>query len=792
MSKRLSNIFAEPFVFCQDYSKMKIFYFFIFSLFSTTIFSQVIFEEERLNNLLEERVNDYRISLGLPILERSEVLDAAAFDQASYLLGKSRIEHKQEHKKKETVVDRVLYYGGFYAELGENAAKVGVGGRERVYPSGDRVVINSEDQAISAALYAWMSDENSKLNISDKYFRDFGAAVVRTDNVLDIVIVFAGLPYQLPHNSKEKIPKANIKAPQKEDCSKLWEDFSTIPQLFSDALKVEGNEVVFEFHSLPTVEKIISNSSDGIGVDVICDNQFTCGNPNRLYPSEVNDGFLLPISRKGKLTALNSLKEENKINVKLGKLPDFYDPARCELNGIIIKNGTKCSSIHYNKYDVLDLRQLKIPYQLIGDKLNGNLQWEDTLDLTFSIKSEGFDVAEIYKQLKAVTEALSYQIDELTILQEYDPTLDVSKSNILESLQKKIKENYPSIKKLNTSKKVSWLDYYSFQSNSIYQMETKGMDTLALKRYLKTTADSDTVLNTFLEGLNKLKLKIKGTAEIEADRSVEEKRKILQHLIAVDKVDQALVLQVDLIENHQDYTAIYKLEVSQITPNLPLINNQIIAAVLDGRTQFKGNPIYLSFLEIFLISQKYPILNYNKYLSDIKLWANTDKVPSSIESWNQSFSQLKDKEGIPTIEYAKSVISYALIAANYYYDKGDFTQRKRTFDLLMRWYPAAELNENEELELAQYFAYQDQFHRAVELLLPKVRAAKPKEDILFYFLQIAIYEKDALAETEYLELLTKSAKLYPASFCGFFSKEKRGIQALKDYDVKELYCSVCE
>lgn len=124
MSKGLAKFLLGLLFFAKP-TRMKFVYLFLFTLFTSNIIAQTVFEEERLNHLLEEKINDYRSSKKLPTLERKEILDAAAFDQADYLKGKNRIEHTQDHKKKETTLDRVLYFGGLYADLEENASKVG-------------------------------------------------------------------------------------------------------------------------------------------------------------------------------------------------------------------------------------------------------------------------------------------------------------------------------------------------------------------------------------------------------------------------------------------------------------------------------------------------------------------------------------------------------------------------------------------------------------------------------------------------------------------------------------------
>jgi hypothetical protein len=77
------------------------------------------------------------------------------------------------------------------------------------------------------------------------------------------------------------------------------------------------------------------------------------------------------------------------------------------------------------------------------------------------------------------------------------------------------------------------------------------------------------------------------------------------------------------------------------------------------------------------------------------------------------------------------------------------------------------------------------------MLLPIVKEDKVDENLLHYFLQIAIYDKYQVDESLYISLIDKAKNDYPNSFCSLFSKKKMGIQQLKNQEIKKLYCEQC-
>ena len=65
------------------------------------------------------------------------------------------------------------------------------------------------------------------------------------------------------------------------------------------------------------------------------------------------------------------------------------------------------------------------------------------------------------------------------------------------------------------------------------------------------------------------------------------------------------------------------------------------------------------------------------------------------------------------------------------------------------------------------------------------------EEFLYAFLSVAIYNKELVSETEYINLMKRAKAMNEARFCELFGFPNMSFQLLKDLTVKELYCKTC-
>src|SRR5690606_32785843 len=85
--------------------------------------------------------------------------------------------------------------------------------------------------------------------------------------------------------------------------------------------------------------------------------------------------------------------------------------------------------------------------------------------------------------------------------------------------------------------------------NTVYAIDVQNLSGEELKKYLIKEAAQDSSLAEYLEQLNQLEVELIGEATIDAAQNANAKMQMLDRLVENRKIEQALRLQNDLIQN---------------------------------------------------------------------------------------------------------------------------------------------------------------------------------------------------------------------------------------------------
>lgn len=770
----------------------KIFSFLILIFLSQYTYSQEDIAVEEIEWAVLDIINDLRKAEELGPLTRDEVLDAVAFNQSEYISETSKLSHEQDDSKKKTLVDRILFFEAPFAFAGENIALFSSNSKYTLDKGQAKQLLTNSNQVAMAAIYSWQNVEDSRLNLFDPNFSSIGVSVLLNEKKqYSIVAVIANPAYDLAM-PKKAFSFEGIDAYDKESCSKLDKDFPNIEELLSTAFQVEGNKLFFVYPSLDLFNELISSSSDGLSAEIIFNEQFQCNEGNKLFPGNITDGYLLPLNKKAKLNTLNTLIEQKEVKIELATLPEFFDPKNCEINGLVIKDGKKCSTIPYNKIEFKDLKTLDISLQFIGESLNDSTSWKDTLILQFPISLSEEEKMERLKSYKSLVESVSFDAYRVDVQRMVSPTADDLLKEEIDSVF------YSYLRKENTNLAIENMvlnDHLLVKiKNTYHELELANLDSSEKWNYLREAAKEDEKLNAVIDSINQIKIIAYGDASISSELSKEDKIDLLNTAVKSDNSQLAITLQRSLLEDAIDNGESlpnYSIDTKQNRTKLPLLNNEIVYASLKGEEVYDGNPIHIAFLELFLIHPGQKEIAYNYLLSTLNYWGKSSKNIKGVEEWRKQFMKLGSASAIESAYLAKMELFYNLLAADYYYEKSDFAERKKSLSAILEIQKRANLSEKEVIDIAKYFTLQDQFSMAVDLMKSRLSDESLSPTYLSYFLQISFYDESNFSRQNYLKTLNRLGELSKEDFCEFFSKNKRGIQPLKDDAIKEIYCSIC-
>ena len=730
-------------------------------------------------DLMLKEVNQVRAEEGLPAMHLDEILSAAAFDQAEYCSELGKLVHTQDNSKKESVSQRVLYYEGLHGQVEENLSQIAFGAKEALEPNGVRVEMDTDEKLVKAIVAAWLEEEkSSKLNILDPNFYTLGVSVIVSEEVEHLFCaVFGNAPYTPLGNEKFNLKNHGIEPYDKQRCSKFLENFPSVPQLFSDVLRINNNEVYFEYHSLPFIKELLSDGSDAIAIDWVDQRQFACGEGIQLFPGTIAKGYLQRPLKKSYLIGQNLADSIGELHVKLGNVPSFYTKESTEPNLIIVKDGVHCASVPFNNIESKNTKQIPIELAVAGESEGNTYQWQDSLLFRIPLLPNGFDSLQ---KAKATLEELKFKITSSSLVLQVSP------------LHQEELESPTSIE-LN-KKHVAWDSLEAYVENTYYQLELAELSKEEKIAYLKEAQLEDEKLKTFLDGLNELQFAAKGEATVQLNNVTADQLQLYRFFLENKQIGPALFVQSKLLskvrKGELEAKELPQADPAQKATTLAVINNQIVLESIMGAQQYGGNPIYLALFELYLINQRQPEVAFNYHVAKLEYWSKYRSEIKNVEGWESDFKKISTTQ-IAVEKYARAMVNYNLLAVDYFYDQGDFDQRRRCFKELMKWQEKANLESSEKLDLAKTLCFQDQFSSAVQVLKSEMTAAEIDQESLFYFLQISQYDKEEVSESYYEELQKKASELYPKAFCEFFTTSVCGKQLFENVKMKNLYCEKC-
>ncbi|MFL5729755.1 MAG: M13-type metalloendopeptidase [Cytophagaceae bacterium] len=215
-------------------------------------------------------------------------------------------------------------------------------------------------------------------------------------------------------------------------CSSCTKFMETLPKEVGYGLSVDpNNDVYFVFTDVDYFNKLFASPTDGLAVDIILRDQYSCKGPTKTSGSWLYRGYLPKPVYQAELKANKTVTKEGYVYVKLFKLPKQFLNKEIELNLILLKNKYFCwyntfynlESGHWGLLDMgmymdtLSEQSLKEKSNVLGKRLNFEVPFakdkaeyaaKDIKPLYDSLKLTNFDIKSIsiraYSSVEGTTE----------------------------------------------------------------------------------------------------------------------------------------------------------------------------------------------------------------------------------------------------------------------------------------------------------------------------------------------------------------------------------------------------
>lgn len=762
------------------------------------------FNAEFLEQLIQEKVNELRKEKELHAFATDNILFQAAKDQSDYILKTEKVTHDQSNKKKATPFDRVVFYNGMNNEVGENAMQTVLGAK--VKAGLERITLKTYDDVANAFALSWAAAKESPQVLFNVNYYNVGTSVVLDDKTKKIVAtqVYGSEPFIMPDGMEAEREAYKIGPYNREKCADLEKGFSYLPELMSDNIFFKNGEIYFYFHDLELLKQVLKSANDAIALDVISRDQFSCETGNRLYPSNIHRGILLPPFSKGHIFGKNELKDEGQVEVSLGPIPDFVDTNNVEFTLLIVQENCLCQTIVYNSLGGENLKSLNLGF--VVDTLSVSTAADSVLNqLSFTIPFELNKYDYKTEDIKPFLDSISlnrFDLKEIEIIAYSSIEGGVKENEKLQqrranSILDAIKKYQLNDVKTNIKTEENWEGFFKSLEGSPYEDEFKTKSKEEIRNIINSKS-LDYNLEPYLEDQRRAKI-ILSVEKIFMDEAL--------YSTLIDRFKDAIKAK-DFVKARAYQSFIFKgvregriAKEAILTLDIPhqkelvTINNNHIAFkyyFTEAANKDSLNKYLLRDVETQLrIDPENVYLKYNKQLLKLLLWTEKYDRQKEPKYLLKDIKALYANANIEPYKIHQLLLNFHIISADFYYETKKFKERDKALGEVKKMLLQSQLNRDQTLKISEYFTFQMRLNWAIELMKPWAEKTGIDEDFLFMFLTVAIYNDELVSKDEYIAFMDKAKNMNKDRFCKLFGYPNMSFQLLKDFPIKQMYCNTC-
>ncbi len=573
--------------------------------------------------------------------------------------------------------------------------------------------------------------------------------------------------------------------------------------------KDDSDHLYFVCTNLEWFAKVIKNKKDGIVIDIVSKDRYSCGKNIASAMLPVRGDLQKPMYLKDlKRNTLPSNHDE--LVIDMGALPEKYKDQDIEFNIAFIKNRQLCHysahiSIKTYRWNLLDMGFYldTLAYESGRDSLfieqerYALLDKEMKFEIPFAKNKSDYSSADI-KPLYDSLNLTDFNIKKITIRayssiegnEERNSQLQQERAqsivNALQSYQK------PTIA-TEISVSENWVDFLNDVVNTPYSY-LSGLSKDEVREKLKDR-EMMSQLEPYLQKHRKaiiiLELQKRNKYE---DVTAVELVDLFSQSVSEKNLKQAIDIQNSIfgkvINNEIPGSNIDKLEIPERTEFSLLLNKLAIFKYLTGETDVMTTYRELQELDHLIPNDAY--IKYNLCALKFKVWSyGGDAVDPA--DFKKEITDLK-KWDIPNSLIRRMLVNYEIIMSELYMLEGNFASKDRSLRYIYSNFKSSILSEADCLSLAQYFASYARYDWATKLLEKRAKSVDVDEDLLFYYLNLTLVDDKLIKRTDYRAILLNAYNLNPVRFCKIFDSPEKGgmtFQLLGNEYLRKVYCENC-
>ncbi len=592
-------------------------------------------------------------------------------------------------------------------------------------------------------------------------------------------------------------------------CQNCTQVFQQKPkELKFSIVKDKDNNLYFDVNNKQWFYELFKNLGDGIAVDIVSKDRYDCLNVS-LEESQILGKLLQPVySETLKKNLKPSPLGENRFRTLIGKLPQAYVNKEIEYNILFLINKNLCKyhTTYYLKaypWGLLDmgmyldsltyktrlnvfagkdsytLKHKKLQFIIPFEKDISIYSQEDLKPMYDSLRLTNFNIKKINIRAYASVEG---SLERNIELQEQRANSIVS---ALQSFQK------PTI--INeVSSSENWVEFLNDITNTEYEyLKTKK------KAVIKTKLREglDITLEPFLKNHRKavVILELERIDSYE-NMDLENLTNLFNETLDLDRIDEAIEIQNSIFEklknkeSDPDYLTHMRIP-HQSKYALFSNKNSAFTYLMDKRYL---RIVYEELLELEKLAPNDGKIKYNLAALKFYIWNYNVKTVNE-ENFKNQILALKNY-GISQPLINRMLVNYHIIISENSFQKQDYETKDKSVEYIYRNYQNVPLTDYDYLSLAQYLAFYSNISLAVDILNDKVKTIDINEDLLFYYLNLTLIDKELTKTADYRTIMLNALNMNKTRFCSIFNSSGNGgvtFQLLEDDFLRGTYCENC-
>lgn len=592
-----------------------------------------------------------------------------------------------------------------------------------------------------------------------------------------------------------------------QECQKCLNAFSKKPDEVKFSIKRENDKLYFEVNDKNWFNLLFKNDGDGLAIEIVLKDRYAC-DLKSIEKTQLRGTLVKPVYSKELKSGLQAESEENRYRTYVGNVPAEFLNHELEYNILFLSNKHLCRyyviyDLDSYSWDLLDMGMYldSLTYDTKQIKSTDNENYvirNKTLKFKIPFKKNKAtysqaDIKPIYDSLRLT----DFNIKTIKI-NAYSSIEGVASRNIeLQELRaKSIVAALQSFQKptINTvvSTSENWVDFLKDIKDTKYRPllilskeQVKERIAGPLSREMEPIFKNHRIAVVELELEKKDKYQVQSTTDLLAKFNT---------AINTGQVNEANEIQNSIFERIR-----YKEVKPEVLQKMIVPKETKFAKILNKNSAYKymldfrqGLIVYNELLDLEKLVPNDAMVKYNIVAIKIKLW-RYNAIEASEASLKKDINALKSY-GIKNNLLTRMLVNVNIIKAETLMENKEYLKKDKAVEFVNDNYKKFHLSDYDYLSLAQFFSYYSDNKLAVKLLESNVKSIDVDEDLLFYYLNLTLIDKELTQDFNYRIVMLNAFNMNQERFCKLFNSVENGgvtFQLLEDEFIRKTYCESC-